>query len=90
MLPQSASPSCHAICRSWLRAHGNPIDAGVLTWHRRSEGQARDRVLAWGATSISSLAKDPDGIWRGTAEWNGKPGQVAVDYKGNAVFKAGF
>lgn len=47
-------------------------------------------MLAWGATSISSLAKDPDGIWRGTAEWNGKPGQVAVDYKGNAVFKAGF
>jgi hypothetical protein len=29
-----------------------------------TEGQARDRALAWGATNLSSLAKDPDGIWR--------------------------
>jgi hypothetical protein len=54
-----------------------------------TEGQARDRALAWGATNLSSLAKDPDGIWRGTATWDGKPGQIAVDYKGNVVFKAG-
>ena len=54
-----------------------------------TEGQARDRALAWGATNLSSLAKDPDGIWRGTAMWDGKPGQIAVDYKGNVVFKAG-
>ncbi len=54
-----------------------------------TEGQARDRALAWGATNLSSLAKDPDGIWRGTALWDGKPGQIAVDYKGNVVFKAG-
>lgn len=54
-----------------------------------TEGQARDRALAWGATNLSSLAKDPDGIWRGTAEWSGNPGQIAVDYKGNVVFKAG-
>ena len=54
-----------------------------------TEGQARDRALAWGAMNLSSLAKDPDGIWRGTAVWDGKPGQIAVDYKGNVVFKAG-
>jgi hypothetical protein len=54
-----------------------------------TEGQAKDRALAWGATNLSGLAKDPDGIWRGTAMWDGKPGQIAVDYKGNVVFKAG-
>ncbi|MGE4079744.1 MAG: hypothetical protein AB7F22_29755 [Reyranella sp.] len=53
-----------------------------------TEGQARDRALAWGATNLSSLAKDPDGIWRGTAMWDGRPGQIAVDYKGNVVFRA--
>ena len=52
-----------------------------------TEGRGRDWALAWGATNLSRLAKDPDGVWRGTAIWDGKPGQIAVDYKGNVVFK---
>lgn len=50
-----------------------------------TEGQAKDRIIAQGMDSPSGLAKDGDGIWRGTAQQSGKPVQVAVDYKGNVV-----
>ncbi len=50
-----------------------------------TEGQARDRILATGLTSVSSLAKDGDGIWRGSAMKDGESVKVAVDFKGNVV-----
>jgi hypothetical protein len=50
-----------------------------------TEGQAKDRVVAAGFTSVSSLAKDGDGIWRGSAMKDGKSVKVAVDFKGNVV-----
>ena len=50
-----------------------------------TEGQAKDRVIAAGFTSVSSLAKDGDGIWRGSAMKDGKSVKVAVDFKGNVV-----
>ena len=50
-----------------------------------TEGQAKDRALAAGFTSVSSLVKDGDGIWRGTAMKDGKSVKVAVDFKGNVV-----
>lgn len=50
-----------------------------------TEGQAKDRALAAGLTSVSSLAKDGDGIWRGSAMKDGKSVKVAVDFKGNVV-----
>ena len=50
-----------------------------------TEGQAKDRVLAAGFTGVSALAKDENGIWRGTATAGGKTVNVAVDYKGNVV-----
>ena len=53
-----------------------------------TEGQARDRAIAWGASSVTGLAKDNDGIWRGTAQIDGKSSPVAIDYKGNVVFTA--
>ena len=43
--------------------------------------------MAHGATDIGPIAKDSDGIWRGPAKQDGKPAQVAVDYKGNVVFQ---
>jgi len=51
-----------------------------------TEGQAKDRAVAQGLTSVADLKKDGDGIWRGSAMHDGKSGQVAVDYKGNVVF----
>lgn len=50
-----------------------------------TEGQAKDRLVAAGFTSVSSLAKDGDGIWRGSAMKDGKSVKVAVDFKGNVV-----
>jgi len=50
-----------------------------------TEGQAQDRILAAGYSNVSSLTKDDKGIWRGTAEAQGKKVNVAVDYKGNVV-----
>ena len=52
-----------------------------------TEGQAKDRAMAHGATDIGPIAKDGDGVWRGPAKLDGKPTQVAVDYKGNVVFQ---
>lgn len=52
-----------------------------------TEGQAKDRAMAHGATDIGPIAKDGDGVWRGPAKQDGKPAQVAVDYKGNVVFQ---
>ena len=48
-----------------------------------TELQAKDRALAAGFTAISSLVKDGDGIWRGSAMKDGKSTRIAVDYKGN-------
>lgn len=50
-----------------------------------TEGQAKDRIVAAGFISVSSLAKDGDGIWRGSAMKDGKSVDVAVDFKGNVV-----
>ena len=50
-----------------------------------TEGQAKDRAMAEGFMSVSSLAKDDDGIWRGTAMHDGKTVPIAIDYKGNVV-----
>ena len=50
-----------------------------------TEGQAQDRVLAAGFANVSALTKDEKGIWRGTAEAEGKTVNVAVDFKGNVV-----
>lgn len=50
-----------------------------------SEGEARDRALAAGYSAISSLVKDGNGIWRGSAMKDGKSTKLAVDHKGNVA-----
>jgi hypothetical protein len=50
-----------------------------------TEGQAKDRAMAYGYSSIASLVKDGDGIWRGSAMRDGKAVPIAIDYKGNVV-----
>jgi len=53
-----------------------------------TEGQAKDRALSYGLTDVGGLKKDDDGIWRGAATQDGKPVEVAVDFKGNVVPQA--
>ena len=41
--------------------------------------------MAAGFTSVSSLVKDGDGMWRGSAMKDGKSVKVVIDFKGNVV-----
>jgi hypothetical protein len=50
-----------------------------------TEAQAQDRALAAGYSKVSALKKDDKGVWRGTANGDGKDVNVAVDFKGNVV-----
>jgi len=46
-------------------------------------GEAKSAIEAKGYTRVAKLKKDKDGVWRGTATKDGKPGAVSVDYQGN-------
>ena len=63
------------------------VDAGAPLPGANSftEKQAQDRAVAYGFAAVSSLTKDGNGIWRGTATQDGKQVKVAIDYKGNVV-----
>jgi hypothetical protein len=50
-----------------------------------TEGQAKDRAIAAGFTSVSALVKDANGVWRGAASQGTKGVNVAIDFKGNVV-----
>ena len=73
-------------CRSDVFTTG-AVDKGAPLEGANSftEGQAQDRALAAGYAGVSALQKDDKGIWRGTANKDGKPVKVAVDFKGNVV-----
>jgi hypothetical protein len=45
--------------------------------------QAWKRIAGKGYSHVKGLAKDSDGVWRGTATKDGQPVQVWLDYKGN-------
>ena len=47
-----------------------------------TENQARTRLMERGYTAVSTLKKDKDGVWRGTATKDAKSVAVGVDYKG--------
>jgi putative membrane protein len=48
-----------------------------------TEGQAKSRIEGRGFQNVADLKKDDNGVWRGTAESQGKPVHVWLDYKGN-------
>jgi putative membrane protein len=50
-----------------------------------TEAQAKSRFEADGFSGITGLAKDADGIWRGTGSKDGKTMTVMLDFKGNIV-----
>jgi hypothetical protein len=52
-----------------------------------TETQAQDRAVAAGFVTVSSLKKDENGVWRGTAMDGTKSVNIAVDFKGNVVGK---
>lgn len=46
-------------------------------------GEAKSRLEKKGFTSVTDLAKDSDGVWRGSAQKGGSTAKVWLDYKGN-------
>lgn len=60
--------------------NGGKAEAGHNSF---TQAQAREHIAKSGYTSVSPLTKGDDGIWRGTAQKNGKTVNVALDFKGN-------
>ncbi|MBZ9823180.1 DUF4142 domain-containing protein [Mesorhizobium sp. CA4] len=50
-----------------------------------TEAQAKSRIQDAGFSNVSALTKDDKGIWRGTAQKDGKQVTVALDFQGNVV-----
>ena len=63
--------------------HENNSATPVKGANSFTRDQAQKQIEAKGYTHVAGLAKDKDGVWRGTAERNGASGPVSVDYQGN-------
>jgi hypothetical protein len=50
-------------------------------------GEAQSRIEKNGFSHVSTLTKDHDGVWHGTAQQNGASTPVWLDYKGNVGTK---
>ncbi len=48
-----------------------------------TENQAKARLESNGFTNVTSLKKDDSGVWRATAQKDGKSQTVSLDYQGN-------
>jgi hypothetical protein len=48
-----------------------------------TQAQAQEHIAKSGYARVSPLTKGDDGIWRGTAQKDGKTVKVALDFKGN-------
>lgn len=46
--------------------------------------EAKSRLEKNGFASVANLAKDDNGVWRGSAQKDGSPMPVWLDYKGNS------
>jgi len=49
-----------------------------------TEGQAKSRIESR-FSNVSTLRKDAEGVWRGTAMKNGASVSVGLDFQGNVV-----
>ena len=62
---------------------GNDTNVPAKGSNSFTEGQAQSRIADRGYANVAGLKKDDDGVWRGSAQHNGQPVQVWLDYKGN-------
>jgi hypothetical protein len=61
----------------------NNASAPVAGANSYTRGEARSRIEAKGYTNVTHLRKDESGVWRATAQKDGKSTSVSVDYQGN-------
>jgi len=64
---------------------GNNPGAPVAGANSFTEGQAKARIESRGYANVSGLAKDKQGLWRGTAMKDGQSVNVTLDYQGNVT-----
>lgn len=64
---------------------GTDTNAPLSGANSFTETQAKSRLEGNGYTTVAGLAKDENGVWRGTAVHAGRPVKVSVDYRGNIV-----
>jgi hypothetical protein len=64
---------------------GNKPGAPAAGANSFTETQAKSRIEARGYTDVSHLTKDERGVWRGTAQMNGKMTKVSLDFQGSVV-----
>ena len=50
-----------------------------------TEGQAKSKIESQGFTNVSSLKKDDNGIWTGSASKGGNKVNVRLDFQGNVT-----
>jgi hypothetical protein len=79
--PAASSPGNPAV----KTGEGNTPDAtaAVAGANSLSEGEAKSRIESQGFTNLTALKKDDQGIWRGKAQRQGKPVDVALDFQGH-------
>jgi hypothetical protein len=66
-------------------SEGNNPGAPAAGANSFTEGQAKARIESRGYASVSGLAKDTNGFWRGKAMKDGKAVNVTLDYQGNVT-----
>jgi hypothetical protein len=77
----SAAPAAVTTTTEPSRTTQAPV-AGANSF---TEGQARSRIEDKGFTNVTDLKKDDKGVWRASAQKDGKTVTVALDYQGNIV-----
>ena len=81
------SPNPNASTPAVVNHYSNNPGAPAAGANSFTEAQAKSRIEKAGYTNVSSLSKDKDGIWKGTASKGGTSVVVALDYQGNVVAK---
>jgi hypothetical protein len=81
--PANPKPATPAVATSTTPAPAAPA-AGSNSF---TMAQAQSRIEAAGYSGVSGLAKDKDGVWRGTASKGGTSSNVSLDYQGNVLPK---
>ena len=61
----------------------NNASAPVAGANSFTRGEAKSHIESKGYTHVTHLRKDKSGVWRATAEKDGKPTDVSLDYQGN-------
>ena len=76
--PTTANPAIGA-------AQSAPSSKAAAGSNSFTQRQAANRIRRAGYTDVTGLKKDGRGVWRGTAQKDGSPVSVSLDYRGNVV-----